>query len=165
MTTLHRVDHLLAILERVAIVILLSGLIGLGMLQLVLRNLFASGLFWADPVLRHLVLWLAFLGASLATRERRHLSMDALARALPAACQPWLVRLTHLTAMLVCLLLMSAAWRFVLEEYRAGTVLVPGVATWLAGSIMPCAFLIMAWRFALHVLDGPRPVPQPAPCL
>jgi TRAP-type C4-dicarboxylate transport system permease small subunit len=103
--------------------------------------------------LRHLVLWLGFLGASLATRDRQHLSIDALARVLPAWCQPWLTLLTNLTAALVCTLLLQAAWRFVQDEHAAGATLVPGVATWLAGSIIPLGLCIMILRFCLRVLD------------
>jgi C4-dicarboxylate transporter DctQ subunit len=150
---LYRLDHCLARVERAAVVLLLSSLLGLGLCQMLLRNLFASGWFWADVLLRHLVLWLGFLGASLATREQQHLSIDALARMLPAWCQPWLTLLTNLTAAGVCLLLLQAAWRFVQDEYAVGTVLVPGVATWLAGSIMPIGLLVMAWRFVLRGLE------------
>jgi TRAP-type C4-dicarboxylate transport system permease small subunit len=150
---LDRCDACLAAVERTAVVILLTGLIGLGLYQLLLRNLFASGLFWGDALLRHLVLWLGFLGASLATRERQHLSIDALARVFPAGCQPWLTLLTNLTAALVCTLLFQAAWRFVQDEYAAGTMLVPGVSTWLAESIMPFGLSIMALRFFLRVLE------------
>ena len=63
MVVLYRLDSMLAVVERALLVPLLSGLIGLG-LQMLLRNLFASGLFWADEVLRHVVVWLGMLGAS-----------------------------------------------------------------------------------------------------
>ena len=149
---LDRCDRCLASIERAAVVVLLTGLIGLGVCQMLLRNLFASGLFWGDAVLRHLVLWLGFLGASLAARERQHLSIDALGRVLPAWCQPWLTLLTNLTAAVVCALLLQAAWRFVQDEYATGAVLVPGVATWLAESIIPLGLLVMTWRFCLRVL-------------
>ena len=150
---LDRCDACLATVERAAIVVLLTALVAIGLYQLLLRNLFASGLFWGDALLRHLVLWLGFLGASLATRERQHLSIDALARVFPAGWQPWLTLLTNLTAALVCTLLFQAAWRFVQDEYAAGTVLVPGVSTWLAESIMPLGLSIMALRFFLRVLE------------
>ena len=67
MGLLHWLDHWLASLERVLVVLLLTGLLGLGLLQVIERNLLASGIFWADELRQHLVLWLSFLGASLAT--------------------------------------------------------------------------------------------------
>jgi TRAP-type C4-dicarboxylate transport system permease small subunit len=153
MVVLHRLDNYLATVERAAVVVLLMALLGLGLLQLLLRNLFASGLFWADTLLRHLVLWLGLLGASLATHTRQHLSLDALVHVVPDRYRPWLAVLTHLTAAAVCLLLVQAAWRFVQNEYSAGTALVPGVATWLAVSIIPLELLVMSLRFALRALE------------
>ena len=81
MRLLHWLDHWLASLERALVVLLLSGLLGLGLLQVIERNVLASGLFWADELLQHLVLWLGF--GLLATREQRHLSIDVLSHFLP----------------------------------------------------------------------------------
>ena len=56
----------------------------LAALQIVLRYGFDSGIAWADPLLRVLVLWLGLLGALAATRDRRHITIDVLSRMLPA---------------------------------------------------------------------------------
>ena len=110
MGLLHWLDHWLASLERALVVLLLSGLLGLGLLQVIERNVLASGLFWADELLQHLVLWLGFLGASLATREQRHLSIDVLSHFLPTRWQLWLGLLINTVALVLCLLLVQAAW-------------------------------------------------------
>src|SRR5262245_1305479 len=70
-------------LERVFLVLSVATLVGLSFFQVVIRNLvnfgwdwaskLSSALIWAEPFLRHLVLVIAFLGASLAAREGRHL--------------------------------------------------------------------------------------------
>jgi len=151
---LRWLDQGLAKLERTVIVLLLSGLLGLGLLQVLARNLFASGLFWADELLQHLVLWLGVLGASLATREQRHLRLDVLTYAFPARYQPWLALLVHSTACLACSVLTWAAWELVRSEHAAGTMLTFGVPGWMAQSIVPLGLLSIAWRFLLHGLDA-----------
>ena len=153
---LKRLDRALARIERAAVVLLLTTLLGLGLLQVLLRNLLAGGLFWVDGLLRHLVLWLGFLGASLATHDRRHLRIDVLVPLLPPWGQRSVSLLVNLSALCVCLLLAHAAWVFVYSEYAAGTVLTFGVAAWLAQSIIPVGFLIMALRFALRFLEALR---------
>jgi TRAP-type C4-dicarboxylate transport system permease small subunit len=165
MARLQRLDRCLALVEGAAVGVLLAGLLGLGLWQMLLRNLFASGLFWGDALLRHLVLWLAMLGASLATREQQHLSLDLLTRFLPGAYRPWMTLLTNLGAVLVCALLSQAAWRFVQDEYTAGTMLDFGVATWIAQSILPLGFLSMTLRFALRVLEALRQLGRRPPRL
>jgi C4-dicarboxylate transporter, DctQ subunit len=150
MSIRQRLGQLLTTLERTLVVLLLMALLLLGLLQILLRNLAAGGLFWGDEVLRHLVLWLGFLGASLATREEHHLRIDVLVRIVPARYQPWLTLCTNLVACLVCVLLLQAAWRFVRDEHMTAVVLSFGVATWVAQSIVPLGFLLMALRFATH---------------
>jgi TRAP-type C4-dicarboxylate transport system permease small subunit len=152
MAFMHRLDRLLAGLERAAIVVLLCSLLLLGLLQIILRNVFAGGLFWADEVLRHLVLWLGFVGASLATHEQRHLRIDVLARWLPEGAQPCLGLLLNLVAASGCAILAQAAWTFVRFERESGAVLSVGLAVWMAQSIVPLGFALMALRFALRML-------------
>ena len=48
-----------------------------------MRYFIKQGLPWVDLLLRQLVLWVPFLGASLATRENNHLSIDFLKHFLP----------------------------------------------------------------------------------
>ena len=41
----------------------------LAVLQIIMRNMFSSGIVWADPLLKIMVLWLGMLGALYATRK------------------------------------------------------------------------------------------------
>lgn len=151
-TCLQRVDTWLARLERGAVVLLLSSLLGLGFFQAVWRNAFAGGFFWADELLQHMVLWLGFLGASLATYEQRHLNMDVVARLLPPPWQRRLASLTNAAACGGCLLLGHAAWNMVRFERMAGTMLTFGLPTWVVQSIVPLGFLTMALRFSIRTV-------------
>ena len=158
---LHWLDHWLACLERALVVLLLSGLLGLGLLQVIERNLLASGIFWADELLQHMVLWLGFLGASLATREHRHLSIDVLSHFLPTRWQLGLGLLVNTVALVLCMLLVQAAWGLVRSEYTAGTVLSFGVPSWLAQSIIPLGFGAITLRFALRLVETLARLVQP----
>ncbi len=153
MRILQQLEQWLSVLERTALAVSFLGLLLLGLLQIILRNLFASGLFGADDILRHLVLWLGFFGASLATREQRHLRIDLLSRILPPKWKPWLDSVTHGLALVGCIMLTQAAWTFVSEERMAGTVLAAGMTAWIAQSIIPFGFGLMACRFALHLVN------------
>ena len=161
MGLLHWLDHGLASLERALIVLLLSGLLGLGLLQVIERNVLASGIFWADELLQHIVLWLGFLGASLATREHRHLSIDVLGHLLPPRWQVWLALLVNTVALVLCLFLVQAAWGLVRSEYTAGTMLTFGVPAWLAQSIIPLGFGAITLRFALRLMETLARLLQP----
>ena len=70
---LHRAEDAL-------LVLLLSAMIALASTQILLRNLFDSGFVWIDPLLRVLVLWLGLIGATVATRNNRHIRIDLLSK-------------------------------------------------------------------------------------
>jgi TRAP-type C4-dicarboxylate transport system permease small subunit len=161
MKLLHWLDYWLASLERALVVLLLTGLLGLGLLQVIERNVLASGIFWADELLQHIVLWLGFLGASLATREHRHLSIDVLNHFLPVQWQGWLALLVNIVALVLCILLVQAAWGLVRSEYTAGTMLTFGVPAWLAQSIIPLGFGAITLRFALRLMETLARLLQP----
>lgn len=161
MGLLHWLDHWLASLERAMVILLLTGLLGLGLLQVIERNVLASGIFWADELLQHMVLWLGFLGASLATREHRHLSIDVLSHFLPRRWQLWIEFLLNTAALVLCTFLAQAAWGLVRSEYTAGTVLTFGASAWLAQSIIPLGFGAITLRFALRLVATLRQLAQP----
>ena len=147
--------------------LLLAAMIVFSFLQIVLRNLADSSLIWVDPFLRHLVLWVGFLGATLATRVGRHINVDALSRFLPA---PWLrvaQTFTNLLAAFVSLLLSNASIKLVREEAEFGGRGFLDVPTWMLQFVMPVALLIMASRFLGHAITAargraPDPITQPA---
>jgi TRAP-type C4-dicarboxylate transport system permease small subunit len=153
MGLLHWLDHWLANLERACVALLLTGLLGLGLLQVIERNVLASGIFWADELMQHMVLWLGFLGASLATREHRHLSIDILSHFLSVHWQLWLGVLVNTAALALCTLLVQAAWGLVRSEYTAGTILSFGMPSWLAQSIIPLGFGMITLRFAVRLVE------------
>ena len=161
MGLLHWLDHWLASLERALVVLLLTGLLSLGLLQVIERNVLASGIFWADELLQHMVLWLGFLGASLATREHRHLSIDVLSHLLPRRWQLWLDLLVNTVTLMMCMLLVQAAWGLVRSEYTAGTVLTFGVPAWLAQGVIPLEFGAITLRFAVRLVATLRQLAQP----
>ena len=58
------------------IAVLVLAMVVLAGAQILLRNLFDSGLSWADPLLRAMVLWAAMLGALAAARDDKHIGID-----------------------------------------------------------------------------------------
>ena len=67
--------------------------------------------------------------------------------------QLWLGLLVNTVALVLCMLLVQAAWGLVRSEYTAGTVLSFGVASWLAQSIIPLGFGAITLRFALRLVE------------
>jgi TRAP-type C4-dicarboxylate transport system permease small subunit len=162
-----RLERVAAALERVedaVLVLLMGALVALAGAQIVLRNLFDSGLLWADPAVRVLVLWVALLGAMAAARQGRHITVDLVARVLPPRLAAPVRALTDLFAAAVCGLLAWHAARLVAMEWEAGTVAVGGVPTWVAQLIVPAGFAVIGLRYlALAPARFRGPAEGPAP--
>ena len=115
--------------------------------QILLRNLFSISLLWADPVVRMLVLWTAFMGALVAARENGHLRIDALLRLLPSGKRRYVDVAVHLFNAAVCGLLAGIAVEFVHDEYTYGMRGALDLPSWIYQLIFPLAFGVMSWRF------------------
>jgi TRAP-type C4-dicarboxylate transport system permease small subunit len=125
----------------------------LAFVQVVLRNLLDQGILWADILLRNLVLWVGFIGASLATREEKHISIDLLTRILPGKWKNFARFFMNIFALLICLLLAEAGWTFVMDEKLYGTKIFGEVPAWYFQIIIPLGFLLMAFRFCIISLQ------------
>ncbi len=139
--------------ESILLVITLSIMVVLAFLQVVLRNLFDQGILWADTFLRHLVLWVGFLGASLATREKKHINIDLFTRFFKGKIKSTLQAIVNLFAAIICWYLTSAAWTFVMDEHAANTILFSDIPAWYFQLIIPIGFLLMTFRFSIIFLE------------
>ncbi len=146
---LQRLGSFYERLEEILLVSLVILMLSLGFLQILFRNLISIGIVWIDPLVGHLVLWVALLGASLATRENRHIAIDLLSGRLSPARYSRIQGVVQLFSALVCLLLVHPAIRFVQNDYVAGTTLAFGIPLWFSQMIMPAMMLVMGVRF-LH---------------
>jgi TRAP-type C4-dicarboxylate transport system permease small subunit len=151
---LVRLNAVLLAVERGALVLLFSLMIGLAFAQVVLRNVFSLGLVWGDPVLRNAVLWLGFIGASLATQQDKHIRIDLLGRYLKPRAAAVVGFVTDLFALAVCLLLADASRTFVMNEIEFHDTLVTiagvEVPTWWSQVILPAGFLLIALRIVVR---------------
>lgn len=143
-------DRWLARISGWLIIGFLSIMILMAFGQVVLRNLFHTGIDWADIFLRHLVLWLGFLGASLATGEGRHLKIEFVNRLAAERLRKLIYLVTNLFAALVCCFLMRAAISFVRLESDFGSTLILDLPTTYFIIIIPVGYGIMAFRFAVR---------------
>ncbi|MFH1568270.1 MAG: TRAP transporter small permease [Gemmatimonadota bacterium] len=147
---LGRPASLLRRLEDGLLVALVGVLLFLSFAQIVLRNLFAATPVWLDPLTRHLVMWTGFLGALVATREDKHIRIDAGLRLLSPPRRAQVLLVGEGVAAATCGWLAWVAVRFVADERTMGVAAFPGVPTWVAQLVFPLCFGLMACRYAVR---------------
>jgi TRAP-type C4-dicarboxylate transport system permease small subunit len=137
-------------IENGALALALGVMIVLAFTQIVLRNVVDTGLYWADGLLRYLVLWIGLLGAMIATRERNHISVDIVSYALKGRSKSIVKVLTDGFSSAVCVALTVGAVTFVLNERVENLMAFGRVPAWAAELILPLSFLVMSLRFLSH---------------
>jgi TRAP-type C4-dicarboxylate transport system permease small subunit len=150
MKTLKAIDQALARVEGWLVILLLTVMMLLAFTQVVLRNGWNSGLIWGDIVLRHLVLWIGFLGAALAASQNRHINVDALTRFLSARVKGLFSILTNLFASVVCFLLFRAGMTFIEFEIADRHEVYAQIPSWYVQVIIPAGFLLIAIHFLIR---------------
>lgn len=149
MRKLDQLNDALGRVEKFLVVGMLSVMILLAFLQIVLRNAFSTGISWGDTIVRYLVLWVAFIGASLATKEEKHITIEVFSRWFSANSAPYLKLLTQLVSAIICGLLTFAGWTFVRNEAQMGGAPLLKIPSWIPEMIIPLTFTLMTLRFLI----------------
>jgi C4-dicarboxylate transporter DctQ subunit len=152
-TILQRTVRVLHIIEDSLLVSILLAMILLAFSQIVMRNFFGTGTIWLDPLLRVLVLWVGLLGALVATRQDKQISVDVLTRILPPGLKRLSTIVTRSFAAIVSAIIAWHSFRFLIDEWNSGATAFASVPAWLPESILPFGFSIIALRYTLQVIN------------
>lgn len=149
---LGRLEEAGAALETILLVSILTAMMLVAVGQIVMREAFGTGFGWADELVRLMVLWLAMIGSIAACRENRHIRIDALSHVLPDIAVKLIRVLVDVFATFVCAVIAFQAWRYLQIEIEYGDEVLVNTPAWIAHSIMPAAFFLMAYRFLIGAL-------------
>jgi tripartite ATP-independent transporter DctM subunit len=111
---------------------------------------FRIGVKGSTPYIAHLTLWVGFLGAMIASREKRHLALSTGADRLPPGPKRVAGWLTSSVSAGVAAALAYASWEFVKSEMDAPKKIGDWLPVWAAELILPGAFAVMSLRFVLQ---------------
>jgi C4-dicarboxylate transporter DctQ subunit len=153
MRFIQKVNGLIAQTETYILVFVVLVMVVFSFAQVIMRNVFDHGVLWGDIFLRHLVLWVGFIGASLASREEKHINIDVFSRLMQGRYKPMAQGVVYMFATYITCLLTDASWSFVMEEKEYESILFGDVAAWYFQIIIPIGFALMAIRFALHAIE------------
>jgi len=120
--------------------------------QIILRNFFDSGIFWADSALRILVLWIGLIGAMYASRKKRHIRIDILSHYLNKKLRNKINRITDFVTAIACGIVAFHSIKLIQYEYKYedGQIAFANVPVWLCESIIPIAFIIIGLRYFIY---------------
>jgi TRAP-type C4-dicarboxylate transport system permease small subunit len=129
-------------------------MLGIAALQVLLRLFLHTGIIWGDIAARHMVLWVGFFGAYMATREDKHFHIDILTRFLHPKLKAWFAAFSDLFAIVICYFMLQASLTFVSVGMDADSMLFLQVPQRAAAIIVPLGFGLILIQFFLRMIEN-----------
>lgn len=148
----YRTVKLIYFVEDSLLVGVLLSMIVFATLQVLLRNLLGTSLTWIDPALRVSVLWIAMLGAMIASRKNEHITIDIADIYVADKHKQYLAILHAFFTSFICMLVCYFSFRFVQEEYEFGSAIFGQIPVWIFQVIIPIGFFVISIRYAKRCL-------------
>lgn len=105
-----RFDRGLQTVTAAAIIILMSGMTASILLGVFFRYFLNDALIWSEEVARYTMIWVSFLGASLAFRRGGHIAVEVVIDKLPRAARRAVVLLGQLGILFFLSILAWYGW-------------------------------------------------------
>lgn len=157
MKIIRKIDEFIARFEGWMIVIILGALTLFSALDVFL-GLFGSGLSWINRFFGYSMLWLAFIGASVATHEGQQINIDIFSRVIPKQAKQYVFMVIHLVGAWISFVFAREAFGYITQiEMGSSEVLFSigfDVETWILYTIMPISFLGISLRYVLAALNN-----------
>ena len=129
-------------------------MLGIAALQVLLRLFLHTGIPWGDIAARHMVLWVGFFGAYMATREDKHFHIDILTRFLHPKLKAWFAAFSDLFAIVICYFMLQASLTFVSVGMDADSMLFLQVPQRAVAIIVPLGFGLILIQFLLRMIEN-----------
>lgn len=148
-------DKFLLKIENFLLVFCVITLLFFAFLQVVLRNIFDTGISWADVFNRLLVLWIGMLAATIGAREGRHLTLEVLTKFLPQKLKPIANLFVNLFVITVSFLLAQVSFLFFSDQllFESAEVLFAGVPIAYFSVIFPVGFGLICFRYVVKLME------------
>ena len=138
-----RLENSVAMLATIGIIILPLG-------EIVLRKWFSTGIPGAAPFAQHLTMWVGMLGAAIAARDGKLLSL-ATGEFLPKGRVTDVARVIAATVSAAVATVFAVGGATLVGIDRIdGAEIAAGVPVWVADLVFPVAFTLIACRIVWH---------------
>ncbi|MCG9126527.1 TRAP transporter small permease [Candidatus Poribacteria bacterium] len=146
-----RINTFLGRAETGMLCVIVAMMVALAVLEIILRYVFKTSLLWKTVMLENLTLWLCFLGAALASCEKRHISIDVLNRILPKHLQRFRGYIIDGLSVIIIGFLIYFSCSYLSDEMKSDALLIGPIPLWFAKAIIPAGFSLMGLHLILHL--------------
>ncbi len=139
--------------ENSLIILALGAMMTLPVIEILLRNIFKTGISGSSSIVQHLTLIVGMLGGAIAAREGRLLALSPAQTLLKGRWKSAAHIFSNGFAAAICFFLCVASVRYVLAMKPLGKILVYGIPVWVIQLILPVGFGLIALRLVSHTSE------------
>ena len=151
-TSLHFYRHHRYSFIVVAAAIMLLVIVSFPLLEMLSRPLFGQGIPGSINFVRHATLWFGYLGAVVAAKKSRHISLG-ISSLLSGRGERLAAVVANTLALVTCLVLAKAALDMAVAEGSSEVRLGGLIPLWLAQTVMPLSFVLLAYRYSRQLMQ------------
>ena len=152
MAKFTKFDEILTRLEEFLLGILLTTASLVLFANVVARYVFNWGFPWAEELVRYEIIWMVFLGGSVAARQGLHIGVDILVRFAPVPLRKPINILINAISLAFCALIVYYGSSLISQTRMFGQVS-PAlqVPMWMVQTAIPLGAGLMALRFSQQI--------------
>ena len=135
-------------IENVILAFAMVSMALIPVIEIALRAMLGTGIAGAASFTQHFVLIVGILGAAVAAREGRLISLAAVPALLRGQGLEVARLIASAVAVAVSALFCAASMQLVLAERAGGNVIAYGIPVWVGQAILLVGFALIAWRTA-----------------
>jgi len=152
MTILTWMDKYFSKLEKgfLALGIIFSSL--LLFVNVIMRYIFTLPIYWAEELVRYLMVWMIFVGASQVAKWGGHVSVDIVPRMISKRASTILAFFVNIVAILFCILLAYYSFQQ-MSRVKAAQQISPAMELpmWIAYLSIPLGTVLMLIRYIQQI--------------
>ena len=136
----------------IAAAMMLLIIVSFPLLEMLSRPLFGQGIPGSINFVRHATLWFGYLGAVVAAKKSRHISLG-ISSLLSGRGVKLAGIVANTLAVVTCLVLAKAAIDMAVAESSSEVLLGGLIPLWLAQTVMPLSFVLLAYRYSRQLMQ------------
>lgn len=146
---MKRINNVIRKFESLTVAIGLLGITALIFLNVLLRYIFKNSFTWAEELSRYLLVWITFIGGSLAVRDNVHVNMDLLLNNINIKLKKPLIYLIYLGSSLIMVYLSYSGFKIMNDVRVSGQVStsMEFLPIWLVYLAVPIGSILMAMNY------------------
>jgi tripartite ATP-independent transporter DctM subunit len=139
--------------ENLLLVVALAAMLLLPVTEILLRQIFKTGVSGSSAIVQHLTLIVGMLGGAIAARDGRLLALSPIQTLLKGRARVAAKVFSSSFAAAICFFLCLASLQYVLALKPLGKILVYGIPVWVIQLFLPLGFGLITLRLVWHASE------------